>query len=363
MMNEEEPIVIQKRDLRDPHIEEMLQMEQAARRPLSPTERAPVETSVLLNPIFYTAMAGLVGAILSWAIIEPLISKTAKDESGMGLILLIPVAASMIGGFVGLIEGVMSRNLPKALRCGGIGFGLGLAWGIAGMFLGGIVIQMIWSVGADLFIKRGPTPGDDPLSFLTPGMTFMIISGRAIAWTIVGAGMGIGQGTALGSKKLILNGLVGGLLGGFLGGLVFDPIGLVLHKAGVTSSGAVSRLIGLSIIGAMVGVFIGLVENLTKDAWLIMKSGALRGKQFVIYHNPTVIGSSPKCDIYIFKDPAVEPKHAEIRQIGGKFEVVDNKSPQGVFVNSQRVSKKILEKGDVIVIGESLLEFQQKERA
>lgn len=362
-MTEEAPIVINKRDLRDPHIEEMLQMEQAARRPLTPTERAPVETALWLNPIVYTSVAGLLGAILAWAVIEPLITKTARNETGIGLVLMIPIAAALIGCFVGLIEGIMSRNISKAARCGGIGLGIGLAWGIAGMILGGIVIQMIWAVGASMFISRPPGPVEDPLALLTPGMVFMIISGRALAWTIVGAGMGVGQGWALGSKKLFLNGLVGGLLGGFLGGLVFDPIGLVLTKTGLASSGAVSRLIGLGIIGAMVGIFIGLVENLTKDAWLVMKSGALRGKQFVIYHNPTVIGSSPKCDIYIFKDPAVEPKHAEIRQVGGKFELVDNKSPQGVFVNAQRITRKILEKGDVIVIGESLLEFQQKERA
>ena len=73
-----------------------------------------------------------------------------------------------------------------------------------------------------------------------------------------------------------------------------------------------------------------------------------------------VIGSSPTCDIYLFKDPAVEPRHAEVKQLGSKFEVHDLKSSQGVFVNGTRVESKILEKGDIVVIGESILEFDQK---
>jgi hypothetical protein len=302
-MAEEVNIVITKSELRNPQVEDMLMAQQAAKRQLSPAERAPVETSFWMNPVFYTAAAGLTGAFLAWASIEPFATdSTSREERGVVLLVMLVAVPAMID--------------PA-----------------------------------------------NPLGFLTPGIVFILISSRAIAWTIVGAGMGVGPGVALKSKKLLLNGLVGGLLGGFLGGLLFDPIGFSLTKLGFEDSGGASRMIGFCTIGMMVGVFIGLIENLTKDAWLIMKTGPLRGKQFVVYHNPTIIGSSPKCDVYIFKDPAVEPHHAELRQLGSKFEILDKGSPQGVFVNSQRVTKKILEKGDIIIIGESLLEFQQKDRS
>ena len=62
----------------------------------------------------------------------------------------------------------------------------------------------------------------------------------------------------------------------------------------------------------MSGLFVGLVESLTKDAWLLMIVGPLKGKQFIVYKNPTRIGSSPKCEIYLFKDPAIDPFHATI---------------------------------------------------
>lgn len=365
-MADEQTIKITKTDLRDPRVEDMLMAHQAARRQLSPAERAPVETAFWLNPVFYTAIAGLVGAFTAWAICEPFITTAGtREERGPGILMMLVMAPTLIGLCVGLIEGIMSRNFSRAMRAGSIGAGIGLVWGIGGTIIGGMAMQMIQAIGIPFFLKGDPPKPDpnDPLSFITPGILFVLISARAMAWTIVGAGMGVGPGIAMKSKKLLLNGMVGGLLGGFLGGLLFDPIGFSLTKLGYLDSGATSRMIGFCTVGIMVGIFIGLVENLTKDAWLIMKTGPLKGKQFVIYHNPTVIGSSPKCDVYIFKDPSVEPHHAEIRQQGSKFEVIDKNSPQGVFVNSQRVSKKVLEKGDIIIIGESLLEFQQKDRA
>lgn len=364
-MDEDISIRITKAELHDPYIEETLSIERATRGPSPSAEREIVKTYIWMNPIFYTALAGFIGALLAWFFVEPMIIKTGNNEEGIGLFLLIPVASSMIGLFIGLIEGAMSQNFIKAIRCGAIGFSIGLVWGFIGTILGSIAINIIQAIIAPIFI-RFPLKLDpsDPLAMTTPGFFFVSICGRSVAWTIVGAGMGVGQGIALKSKKLILNGIVGGLLGGFVGGLLFDPLGFLILKYGSSElSGSVSRVVGLSCIGLMIGTFIGLVENLTKKAWFVMKFGPLKGKNFVIYHNPTVIGSSPKCDIYIFKDASVEPKHAEIRQMGNKFELLDMNTPMGIYVNSKRINKKhILENNDVIKIGESSLEFKQKVR-
>jgi hypothetical protein len=43
-----------------------------------------------------------------------------------------------------------------------------------------------------------------------------------------------------------------------------------------------SRAVGFVVIGLMVGLFFGLVEQWTKSAWLLMKAGPLTGKQFII---------------------------------------------------------------------------------
>ncbi|MBF0543106.1 MAG: FHA domain-containing protein [Candidatus Riflebacteria bacterium] len=358
----DEKIVITKRDLSDPKIQNIIVQEKAARKPLSAEQRAPIQTGLILNPIFYTGTAGTIGALAAWALLEPLINKTGGHEDGIGLTLLFPVTAAIIGLFVGLVEGIMSRNFLKAFRCGGIGLGIGLAWGTIILLPANWIYILLCQAGCILFPPPPHKPHQLNDFFPKGGLLFMLMTARTTAWTLIAGGMGLGQGIALASKKLVMNGIAGGLLGGFLGGLLFDPIGLLMHTIqGSSANGEFSRMVGIMVIGMLVGVFLGLVENLSKEAWFIMKSGPLRGKQFVVYTNPMIIGSSPKSDIYIFKDPSVEPKHAEVFQVGTKLEIRDLKSPEGVFVNGSRVERKFLESGDIVVIGESVLEFRQKE--
>ena len=121
------------------------------------------------------------------------------------------------------------------------------------------------------------------------------------------------------------------------------------------------RGIGFTIIGLFVGLFVGIVEQWTKSAWLMMKAGPLAGKQFVVFRNPTVLGSSPKADIYLFKDEAIEPRHALIHDRGGRYEIEDMKSADGTYVNGIPVQRQILRAGDQIVLGKTVLEFALKE--
>jgi pSer/pThr/pTyr-binding forkhead associated (FHA) protein len=106
---------------------------------------------------------------------------------------------------------------------------------------------------------------------------------------------------------------------------------------------------------------VGLVEQWTKTAWLLMKAGPLAGKQFVLYRNPTVIGSTPKAEIYLFKDDAIEPRHALIHNRGGRFEIEDQGTPDGTYVNGIPIRKQTLQTGDQIVIGKTVLEFALRE--
>jgi pSer/pThr/pTyr-binding forkhead associated (FHA) protein len=111
----------------------------------------------------------------------------------------------------------------------------------------------------------------------------------------------------------------------------------------------------------LVGLFVGLVEQWSKTAWMLMKAGPLAGKQFILYRNPTVLGSSPKADVYLFKDEAIEPRHALIHNRGGRFEIEDCNTPDGTYVNGIPVQKRMLQNGDQIVLGKTVLEFSIKE--
>jgi len=98
--------------------------------------------------------------------------------------------------------------------------------------------------------------------------------------TMLGAGVGI---STLRMPNL-LKGAIGGWVGGLVGGVLFDPLGSLM-ASGIGSEGLASRFIGLCSIGLAIGLFIGLVQELTKAAWLTVEQGRLKGGN---------IGSTPR---------------------------------------------------------------------
>lgn len=71
-----------------------------------------------------------------------------------------------------------------------------------------------------------------------------------------------------------------------------------------------------------------------------------------------VLGRSRGCDIML-DDPNVSRRHAEVRQDGGAWWIIDLDSTNGVEVNGRRVDRAKLEHDDEIVLGTSTLRFQR----
>jgi pSer/pThr/pTyr-binding forkhead associated (FHA) protein len=103
------------------------------------------------------------------------------------------------------------------------------------------------------------------------------------------------------------------------------------------------------------------VEGWTKTAWLMMRQGPLEGKQFILFRDVTILGSSPSADIYLFKDSLIEPRHAVIYNRGGRFEVEDCTTPDGTYVNGMAIQRRWLESGDQLALGKTVLEFDLRE--
>jgi hypothetical protein len=261
--------------------------------------------------------------------------------------------AAGVGLLLGAVEGIMCRNAQRALTSAVVGLGIGFAGGLVSFIAASIIFAIMANLA--LSFEKNPQPNEMPHGFAL----LMLMMGRAAAWAVAAIPAGIGQGIALRERKVVLNGLLGGVLGGLLGGLLFDPISLVFTTA--DGQATASRGVGFAVIGILVGLFVGLVEQWTKTAWLLMKAGPLAGKQFVLYRNPTVLGSSPKADVYLFKDDAIEPRHALIHNRGGRFEIEDCETPDGTYVNGIPITKRILQPGDQIVLGKTVLEFAIRE--
>jgi pSer/pThr/pTyr-binding forkhead associated (FHA) protein len=64
------------------------------------------------------------------------------------------------------------------------------------------------------------------------------------------------------------------------------------------------------------------------------------------------------CDVVI-PDPGASRHHAEIRRTEEGFVLSDLGSTNGTMVNEATVSERLLEEGDRITIGRTVLEFRE----
>jgi len=86
---------------------------------------------------------------------------------------------------------------------------------------------------------------------------------------------------------------------------------------------------------------------------LTFLSGSLQGTE-AAYSQPVVrIGRAPDCDVRFDRqaDPEVSAHHAEIVAEGEGFLLIDTSSTNGTLVNGERVQKRRLASGDVLIFG------------
>ena len=340
-------------DLRASTVDEYVEMQKYLQRDES-IEQPPWLVRVIYANWFYLSLAAMVGGLVGWACVEPWFDDGGRDEEfNLAAAIMFPIVAGSVGLFLGAAEGLMCRNPLRAIRCGAVGLGVGFAGGVVALFPTGAIFALMSALALRLWDNPQPDAMPTGLALL------VLIMGRAAAWSIAAIPAGMGQGIALRERKVVINGLVGAVLGGFLGGFLFDPIYLVF--AGEGGEGNVSRAVGFAVIGLLVGLFVGLVEGWTKTAWLLMRKGPLAGKQFILFKDSTVLGSSPKADVYLFKDDAIEPQHAVVTNRGGRFEIEDGGTADGTYVNGIPIKRHVLQDGDQIVLGKTVLEFSMKE--
>jgi len=83
------------------------------------------------------------------------------------------------------------------------------------------------------------------------------------------------------------------------------------------------------------------------------------GRRREVDKRRVVIGRSKDCDIQI-TDPNASRRHAEIRQEGAAYWLIDLDSTNGSQVNGRRTARAKLESGDVITIGSTDLTFDRR---
>ncbi|MGB7606507.1 MAG: FHA domain-containing protein [Lutisporaceae bacterium] len=251
------------------------------------------------------------------------------------------IIGGLIGAAMGLGEGIYYGSKEKAIKYTFTGLGIALAIGV----VGGYIAQILYSnllVGTDEYT---------PLVYLS----FV----RAIGWAIMGLGVGIAVGLIKPEKMRVINCSIGGLVGGFIGGFAFDFISRATLMS-ENDTGTIPRAVGIIVLGALIGLGIGLLEQFAKAAWLKVIRGEFEGKEYLVFAGITSIGNSGKNTIVLFKDKLVAPYHCDIILEANRYVLVDKGTPMGTIVNGMRVNRHILKQGDAIALGNSVLIFNTK---
>ena len=94
----------------------------------------------------------------------------------------------------------------------------------------------------------------------------------------------------------------------------------------------------------------------TGAALLLVRSGPTAGARYLLDTDVTTVGRHPEADIF-FDDVTVSRRHAEITRSGSSFELVDQRSLNGTYVNGERVDRAVLRNGAEVRVGKFRLNF------
>lgn len=354
-MSTDDVVHVSRDELYQPSVDKTLTHLKALARQSEPAIEQPVSTlrRVLLSNLFYTPLAGLLGGLTAWLILEPSLDDTAEGLQGP-FWLLFPLTATLVVVFIFVGDGLSSRRLR-----GNVGRWL---WNTFFTLLFSFVVIIPANIIFLLIIALSPNPPHEGqvvnIKELVPSFLIGFIIARSLAWALIGAALGLGINLRRCTSAQRRASFMGGVAGGTLGGLLFDPINRFIFP--LVEDGSIMRFVGLCVIGLSVGVFVALSERLGRAGWVRVRTGPLRGKAFILYHNPTIIGSSPQATIYLFKDPKIAPEHIALHRMGSGYELVRTGDDSPVTVNNVEVHRQRLTSGDQIIVGDTILDYEER---
>ncbi|MGE5405986.1 MAG: FHA domain-containing protein [Candidatus Saccharibacteria bacterium] len=303
-------------------------------------EMAKTKRKLFTHRVWQTALAGAIGALIGWLVMESAFPADHFNIDPYGDVLnkdwyLMAVPGGIMGLALGSIEGLSTRNWIRAIK----GALITLLIGAAGGLVGGLFAEIAYLL----------------IGFNYMGVLWIITLVRSLSWAVIGVFVGIGQAVSSGSGRKILNGVLGGMIGGALGGALFDPL------SSLVPSEETRLAIALAVLGIGIGGAIGMVTEARKEAWLRVIDGFTWGKEYIL-NKTTTVGSSPHADITLVKDPIVANHHVTIRFQNDCYVLYDIGNSGGTMVKSRRVNKHFLQDGDIITIGRYVLMFCERSR-
>jgi pSer/pThr/pTyr-binding forkhead associated (FHA) protein len=105
-----------------------------------------------------------------------------------------------------------------------------------------------------------------------------------------------------------------------------------------------------------------IIEGSQDRAMVVIHRGPSKGSRFLITDEHCSIGRSPESAIFL-DDVTVSRSHAQIGRTSTGFEIVDQGSLNGTYVNNSSVKNAALKTGDEIQVGKFHLIFIQSKKS
>lgn len=291
----------------------------------------PAIQNLLSNGLLVLGLAGLVGGMIG-AVLSEVIQGGDEDRFfsnsvEMSTGVWFALALLGIGAAMSVSQGIAERNPEKSSRAAL----LAIPASLVGGFIAGVIAQSVYGP-----LSETGLPNEVP---------------RAIGWAIAGCLGGAAVGAGFRSLVRVRNCALGGLVGGFVGGLAFNTVGRIVD------SGFGSRFVGITLIGTLMGLAVGLIDMVTVTSFIeqVMREGA--PIRFSLFDQSTILGCAGNVGITVKGDAAVAEHHLRLTKQGKSlaFQCVGNASP--ITVNGQPATSGILNNGDVFVVGNTQMRF------
>jgi hypothetical protein len=301
--------------------------------------------------IFYCALCGAWAAFAGWAL-------GRQAEGQWRLEMEMGVKAMCLGLLVALALGIIDTLWNFSLRQ------------VVQLFLRVIVVVVVGAAGG----FAGGYFGQVLYDQWQQQPVFLVL-----VWVVTGLLIGAAIGTydylvclllgrnRRGARRKLFNGVLGGTAGGLLGGLLYvflsDKWSDLFRAKGEDARLWSPSALGFVVLGACIGLLIGLAQVILKEAWVKVEAGFRRGRELILSKPETTIGRAEACDIGLFGDPGVDRLHARIVQQGGRYLLADAGTVGGTYLNDQRIVQPTpLRSGDAIRLGNSLLRFGERRK-
>lgn len=292
---------------------------------------------------------------------------------------------AVIGGWAAFLGWILGRLLAPhdafgrdALR----GFSLGLM-----VALGLGLVDAIWNLGMRQFgrvlVRVVVAMLIGAVGGLLGGMAghglyrlapFLLTVGWMLTGVLVGASVGSFEALASfitrrerrSAWRKFFRCMLGGTIGGLIGGL----LAWVFRAAfqGIMSGKAEEWLwsptaLGFVILGACIGLLVGLAQVFFKEAWIKVEAGFRPGREMILSKDNITIGRAEGSDVALFGDSSVDKLHAAIVRFGNQYFLEDKNTPGGTYINDQPLrGRAALRNGDMIRVGSSVLRFYEKQK-